>query len=139
MNQGSALRAKVGLTPRMAELRDFIARYEATKGCAPSYDEMRQGLGLRSKSSINRLLGGLQERGVASRTPNAQRTVTIARSADPLLIAREHIMYAMVHQQKTVRQVLESIFGKSPQWTTLHTAIEQVAVAWERLQDGRGQ
>ena len=43
---------------------------------------------------------------------------------------------AVTEQHVGPRQVLESIFGKAPASTTLASAIEQVAVAWERMQDG---
>lgn len=131
----------LGLTPRMAQLADFIAVYQAKNGYAPTYDEMMTGLGLKSKSGISRLVASLEKRGAVTRAPASARSVSIAKG-ESLEVAFTHIRWAMAYQRgpyrQSVRDVLESVLGMGAPIIdfTLASAIEQVAVAWERLQDG---
>ncbi len=67
------------LTPKQHELLRFIQqRLEAT-GIAPSFEEMKDALGLRSKSGIHRLITALEERGFIRRLPNRARAVELLR------------------------------------------------------------
>ncbi|MGE7418607.1 LexA family protein [Methylobacterium tarhaniae] len=69
---------RVGLTPKQRRLLTFIERYvAASDGVSPSFDEMREGLGLRSKSGIGRLLEGLEERGHIRRLSNLARGIEL--------------------------------------------------------------
>jgi repressor LexA len=68
------------LTPRQQDLLKFIATYtRQRKGISPTYDEMRAGHHLESKSGIQRLLLGLEERGFIKRLPNRARAIEIVR------------------------------------------------------------
>ena len=55
-------------------IRDYIAQ---SGGVSPSLGTMAEGLGLKSKSGIHRLLTGLEERGFIRRRHNQARSVTI--------------------------------------------------------------
>lgn len=67
--------SKAGLTPRQRDAMLFIqSAYEAT-GVGPSYDEIKNGLGLASKSSINRLVVSLEQRGYLGRVSGAGRSI----------------------------------------------------------------
>ncbi|MBZ3691010.1 LexA family protein [Phyllobacterium calauticae] len=70
-----------GLTPRQSELMTFLATYDRDRGYAPTFDEMMKALGYQSKSSIDRLLNALEERGHICRIPNRSRSTSIARPA----------------------------------------------------------
>lgn len=66
------------LTARQADCLIFIADHlAATGGLTPSYDEIKNGLGLASKSGVVRLIDGLVERGAIQRLPNRARAITI--------------------------------------------------------------
>ena len=68
----------MSLTHKQAELLRFIkACLEDSDGVAPSFDEMKDALGLASKSGIHRLLNGLQERGYIYRPPNRARAIIV--------------------------------------------------------------
>lgn len=69
---------KAGLTPRMRELLDFIEAYHDRKQIMPSYDEMKDALGLASKSGIHRLIDSLEERGYLRRQPKARSIQLVA-------------------------------------------------------------
>lgn len=70
------------LTTRQHELVLFIANYVATNGYAPSFEEMRVGLGLHSKSGIHRMIVGLEERGYVRRLRYRGRAVELLRMPD---------------------------------------------------------
>ncbi|MDE2020873.1 MAG: hypothetical protein KGJ13_11105 [Patescibacteria group bacterium] len=67
------------LTKNQAALLRFITKHEAQTGFSPSFDEMRKGLKLKSKSSIARLVTGLTERGYLRRLPNRARAIEVVR------------------------------------------------------------
>ena len=55
------------LTRKQHELLTFIDRHLTTTGFSPSFEEMKQALGLKSKSGIHRLISALEERGFLQR------------------------------------------------------------------------
>jgi repressor LexA len=68
------------LTKKQHELLMFIKqRLAATGGVAPSFDEMKDALNLRSKSGIHRLISGLEERGFIRRLPHRARALEVTR------------------------------------------------------------
>src|SRR3954467_14309535 len=67
------------LTKKQHELLMFINQRLATTGVAPSFDEMKDALHLRSKSGIHRLITGLEERGFIRRLPHRARALEISR------------------------------------------------------------
>src|SRR5437016_12740866 len=70
------------LTKKQHELLVFINRRLAQDGVSPSFDEMKEALGLRSKSGIHRLITGLEERGFIRRLPHRARALEISRLPD---------------------------------------------------------
>lgn len=67
------------LTQRQFQLLRFIHQFMQERGVPPSFDEMRQALGLRSKSGIHRLISGLEERGYIRRLAYRARALEILR------------------------------------------------------------
>ncbi len=67
------------LTPKQRELLVFLDEELRTRGVAPSFDEMKTALGLRSKSGIHRLISALEERGFIRRLPHRARALEILR------------------------------------------------------------
>ncbi|CAE7205075.1 cfr9IM [Symbiodinium microadriaticum] len=51
-----------GLTARQAELLDFIRDFTGRYGHAPSFEDMMNGMGLKSKSGIDRMIKALEAR-----------------------------------------------------------------------------
>lgn len=70
------------LTRKQHELLLFIHQRLAQGGVSPSFDEMKEALGLRSKSGIHRLITGLEERGFIRRLPHRARALDIVRLPD---------------------------------------------------------
>jgi repressor LexA len=67
------------LTLKQRDLLQFIDLTICETGIAPTFDEMRDALGLASKSGINRLLSGLTERGFVRRIANRSRALEVVR------------------------------------------------------------
>lgn len=67
------------LTRKQHELLIFINQRLQDAGVPPSFDEMKDALGLRSKSGIHRLITGLEERGFIRRLPHRARALEILR------------------------------------------------------------
>ncbi len=70
------------LTRKQYELLTFINRRLNESGVSPSFDEMKEALGLRSKSGIHRLITGLEERGFIRRLPHRARALEVLRLPD---------------------------------------------------------
>ncbi len=67
------------LTKKQYELLVFIDQRLKDSGVSPSFDEMKDALGLASKSGIHRLITGLEERGFIRRLPHRARALEILR------------------------------------------------------------
>jgi repressor LexA len=65
------------LTHRQYELLRFIHERLKESGVPPSFDEMKEALDLRSKSSIQRMIMALEERGFIRRLPNRARAIEV--------------------------------------------------------------
>jgi repressor LexA len=70
------------LTKKQHELLVFINQRLAATGIAPSFDEMKDALSLRSKSGIHRLISGLEERGFIRRLPHRARALEVLKLAE---------------------------------------------------------
>jgi repressor LexA len=77
------------LTRKQHELLLFINKRLLENGIAPSFDEMKDALGLRSKSGIHRLISGLEERGFIRRIQHRARALEVARLPEDLGIHRK--------------------------------------------------
>lgn len=67
------------LTRKQKELLLLIRDRLAADGVPPSFDEMKEALGLKSKSGIHRLITGLEERGFIKRLPHRARALEIIK------------------------------------------------------------
>jgi repressor LexA len=70
------------LTRKQQELLLFINERLQQGGISPSFDEMKEALGLKSKSGIHRLIIGLEERGFIRRLPHRARALDVMRLPD---------------------------------------------------------
>lgn len=67
-----------GLTQRQRDLLAFL-HSEEVKGRTPCFREIASALGLQSKSSIARLVEGLEMRGYIRRLHNCPRSIEVVR------------------------------------------------------------
>ena len=80
------------LTRKQHELLLFINKRLGESGICPSFDEMKEALGLKSKSGVHRLITGLEERGFIRRLAHRARALEVARLTEnmaPASVGRE--------------------------------------------------
>lgn len=67
------------LTKKQRDLLIFINDYINRTGLSPSFEEMKEGVDLKSKSGIHRLVTSLVERGFLIRLPNKARALEVVK------------------------------------------------------------
>lgn len=73
----------IGLTEQQARLLKYIEDYAKDNGgMCPTYQEIMEWLGLRSKSGVHRIITALEERGRIRRKANRARALDIVHE-DP--------------------------------------------------------
>jgi repressor LexA len=72
------------LTRKQHDLLVFIHERMSKSDVAPSFEEMKEALSLKSKSGIHRLITALEERGYIERLPHRARALEIKRLPDGL-------------------------------------------------------
>ena len=83
------------LTAKQHELLHFIQERLDTSGISPSFEEMKEALGLKSKSGIHRLISAFEERGFLRRLPNRARALEVLKvpdAAKPVRNDRDNIV-----------------------------------------------
>lgn len=70
------------LTKKQRDLLLLIHERMSQGDIAPSFEEMKEALGLRSKSGIHRLITGLVERGYLERLPHRARALEVKKLPD---------------------------------------------------------
>ena len=70
------------LTKKQRDLLIFIHQRLQESDVPPSFEEMKDALGLKSKSGIHRLISGLEERGYIERLPHRARALEIKKLPD---------------------------------------------------------
>ena len=67
------------LTHQQEKLLQFINNFQLKSNVTPSFDEMKDGLGLKSKSGIHRILSALEERGYIKKLNNRARAIEVLK------------------------------------------------------------
>lgn len=70
------------MTKKQRDLLLFIHERMSESDVPPSFEEMKEALGLKSKSGIHRLITGLVERGYIERLPHRARAIEIKKLPD---------------------------------------------------------
>ena len=100
------------LTRKQYELLVYIDAHLNETGISPSFDEMKDALGLRSKSGIHRLITGLEERGFVRRLPHRARALEVLRLPENTdKSPRQHAA------TDAASNVVQGGFGRRPQRT----------------------
>src|ERR1700704_2913114 len=74
------------LTRKQHQLLLFINQRLNATGVCPSFEEMKDALGLKSKSGIHRLISGLEERGFIRRLPHRARALEVMKRPEEMSI-----------------------------------------------------
>jgi len=100
------------LTKKQYELLVLIDQRIKEAGVSPSFDEMKDSLGLKSKSGIHRLISGLEERGFIRRLAHRARALEVLKLPENLKNAPNPV------QNITQANVIKGEFGAKPQVAT---------------------
>ncbi len=73
------------LTAKQLELLRLIHRHTRRTGVAPSFEEMKEAVGLKSKSGIHRLITALEDRGFVRRLPHRARALEVLKLPESLI------------------------------------------------------
>jgi len=99
------------LTRKQHELVLYLHRYLGENGVSPSFDEMKEALGLKSKSGIHRLITGLEERGFIRRLQHRARAIEVVRLPENLAAA--NASGNGERQRGFAPRVIQGSFGES--------------------------
>lgn len=80
------------LTRKQKELLLLIHEHLGLQGIPPSFDEMKEALGLKSKSGIHRLITGLEERGFIRRLPHRARALEILKMPEGFVAQSDNVV-----------------------------------------------
>lgn len=61
------------------QILSFIAEYHERYGCAPSYCEVMEGLGYKSKATVSKRLARMRRDGKVSYSDGKQRTLRVSK------------------------------------------------------------
>lgn len=70
------------LTKKQYEVLEFISQYTQTHGFAPTYEEIAQGIGTRSKGSMTKHISALADKGYIQRNPDRARSIQIVKTPE---------------------------------------------------------
>jgi len=77
------------LTKKQKELFDYVNAYMTKSNISPSFEEMKNALGLKSKSGIHVLITSLEQRGFIRRLKHKARAMEVIRKLDNTYLKTE--------------------------------------------------
>ncbi len=96
------------LTQKQHELLCFIDDRLKDSGVSPSFEEMKEALGLKSKSGIHRLISALEERHFIRRLPNRARALEVLKLPEGGVHEAAASNVVSLHPETPVREVISS-------------------------------
>ncbi|MDD4557091.1 MAG: transcriptional repressor LexA [Alphaproteobacteria bacterium] len=126
------------LTPRQYNLLLFINKSIKENGCCPSFEEMKEAVGLKSKSGVHSLLESLIERNFIRKLPHKARALEIVRL--PKLKPS-----AIIEEERKKEEALQNaaaqipLYGKIAAGTPIEAIaneLEVVSVPFEMVERG---
>lgn len=126
------------LTPKQYKLLMFIDNNIKENGCCPSFEEMKQAVGIKSKSGIHALIEELVKRDFIRKLPHKARALEVLRI--PRFKPQE-----IIEEEKKVKQALQNsslaipLYGKIAAGTPIEAIAQEgetVAVPYEMIRQG---
>ncbi|AMO71504.1 transcriptional repressor LexA [Sphingorhabdus sp. M41] len=96
------------LTQKQHELLCFIDEKLKDSGVSPSFEEMKEALGLKSKSGIHRLISALEERHFIRRLPNRARALEVLKLPEGGVQEAAPSNVVSLHPETPVREVISN-------------------------------
>jgi len=101
------------LTRKQYELLMYIDKSLKEDGVSPSFDEMKEALGLKSKSGIHRLITGLEERGFIRRLAHRARALEVLKLPENSALTKGAVSKADTPAPAFKPEVIEGDFHLS--------------------------
>jgi len=127
------------LTQKQYNLLMFINKYTRETGKSPSFDEMKEAVGLKSKSGIHALINSLEERNFIRRLPHKARALEVVRMP-------RFKPQAVIEEEKKREEALQNasvaipLYGKIAAGTPIEAIADEtqtVAVPFEMVALGQ--
>ena len=67
----------MAITKRQRQVYDFISEFVQKNGYSPSYEEIREGLGLSSLATVHKHISNLEKKGLLTRGYNRSRSIDL--------------------------------------------------------------
>ncbi len=112
------------LTPKQYKLLMFIDNSIKENGCCPSYEEMKQAVGIKSKSGIHALIEELMERDFIRKLPHKARALEVLKT--PRFKPRE-----IVEEEKKIKLALQNSSAQIPLYGKIAAGTPIEAIAYE--------
>ncbi len=112
------------LTEKQYKLLMFINKTTKETGCSPSFDEMKDAIGLKSKSGIHSLINALEEREFIKKLPHKARALEVVRM--PKFKPR-----AIIEEEKKRETALQNSAAQIPFYGKIAAGIPIEAIADE--------
>jgi len=112
------------LTPKQYKLLMFIDNTIKENGCCPSYEEMKQAVGIKSKSGIYALIEELIERDFIRKLPHKARALEVLKT--PRFKPRE-----IIEEEKKVKLALQNASARIPLYGKIAAGTPIEAIAYE--------
>ncbi|MDR1026297.1 MAG: transcriptional repressor LexA [Lactobacillus sp.] len=118
------------LTPKQYKLLMFIKKTLQEKGVSPSFDEMKEAVGLKSKSGIHALIEALNERGFIRKLPHKARALEVIKSPKlkpSAIVAEEKLKEENLKKQLLAANSVEvPLYGKIAAGTPIEAIANEV-------------
>lgn len=101
------------LTKKQYELLLLIDRRLREDGVSPSFEEMKELIGLKSKSGIHRLISALEERGFIRRLANRARALEVIRLPENLADSGQTSVKEFLKTTNSFSQLSENLVANS--------------------------
>lgn len=77
MERRSVLDEQFGLSPMQADVLGFLRGFQSPTGQGPTFEEIKEGCGLSSKSLVACAIDGLEQRGFVRRLKGRHRSIAL--------------------------------------------------------------
>src|SRR5213595_3313381 len=67
----------MAITRRQRQIYDFISEFVQTHQYSPSYEEIKQGMGLSSLATVHKHVSNLEKKGLLTRDYNRSRSIDL--------------------------------------------------------------
>lgn len=127
------------LTVKQYKLLMFINKITKETGCSPSFDEMKDAIGLKSKSGIHALLNALEEREFIKKLPHKARALEVLRlpKFKPSAILEEEKKREIALQNSAAQIPLYGKIAAGTPIAAIANETETISVPFEMVAKGR--